>query len=139
MLHLYNSMGKRLQVFRPVNPEVVNIFTCGPSVYQRAHIGNFRTFMFEDVLVKYLEYSGCKVRRGMNFTDIEDKAVLEAEKRHTTVKRLTEENIKSFLDEMSLLKIKKPDYLPRASRSVGEAVKNHQGPRRVRRGILAPG
>jgi cysteinyl-tRNA synthetase len=121
MLHLYNSMGRRLQIFRPVNGEVVNIFTCGPSVYQRAHIGNFRTFIFEDVLVKYLEYSGYKVRRGMNFTDIEDKAVLEAEKRHTTVKRLTEENIKSFLDEMSLLKIKKPDYLPLASRSVSEA------------------
>jgi len=123
MLHLYNSMGKRLQVFRPVNPKVVNIFTCGPSVYQRAHIGNFRTFLFEDVLVKYLEYSGYKVRRGMNFTDIEDKAVVEAEKRHTTLKHLTEENIKFFFDEMSLLKIKKPDYLPRASRSVGEAVK----------------
>ncbi len=122
MLHLYNSMGKRLQVFRPVNPEVVNIFTCGPSVYQRSHIGNFRTFIFEDILVKYLEYSGYNVRRGMNFTDIEDKAVVEAGKRHTTVKRLTEENIKSFLDEMSLLKIKKPDYLPRASRSVGEAI-----------------
>jgi cysteinyl-tRNA synthetase len=101
----------------------VNIFTCGPSVYQRAHIGNFRTFLFEDVLVKYLEYSGYKVRRGMNFTDIEDKAVVEAEKRHTTLKHLTEENIKFFFDEMSLLKIKKPDYLPRASRSVGEAVK----------------
>jgi len=123
MLHLYNSMGKRLEVFRPVNPRVVNIFTCGPSVYQRAHIGNFRTFLFEDVLVKYLEYSGYKVKRGMNFTDIEDKAVLEAEKRHTTVKHLTEENIASFLDEMALLKIKKPDYLPRASRSVSEAVK----------------
>jgi cysteinyl-tRNA synthetase len=123
MLRLYNSLGKRSQIFRPVNPEVVNIFTCGPSVYQRAHIGNFRTFSFEDILVRYLEYSGCNVRRGMNFTDIEDKAVLEAEKRHTTVKRLTEENIKSFLDEMSLLKIKKPDYLPRASRSIGEAVK----------------
>jgi cysteinyl-tRNA synthetase len=116
-------MGKRLEVFRPVNPKVVNIFTCGPSVYQRAHIGNFRTFIFEDVLVKYLEYSGYKVRRGMNFTDIEDKAVVEAEKRHTTVKRLTEDNIESFLDEMALLKIKKPDHLPRASRSVGEAVK----------------
>ncbi|HET6460189.1 MAG TPA: class I tRNA ligase family protein [Syntrophales bacterium] len=122
MLHFYNSMGKRLEVFRPANPGVVNIFTCGPSVYQRAHIGNFRTFLFEDVLVKYLEYSGYKVKRGMNFTDIEDKAVAEAEKRHTTVKRLTEHNIASFLDEMTLLNIKKPDYLPRASRSVGEAV-----------------
>ena len=122
MLHLYNSMGKRLQTFRPVNPNCVNIFTCGPSVYQRAHIGNFRTFLFEDVLVKYLEFTGYKVKRGLNFTDIEDKAVIEAEKRHKTVKRLTEVNIKSFLDEASLLKMKRPDYLPRASRAVDEAV-----------------
>ncbi len=123
MLHLYNSMGKRLEVFRAVNPRVVNVFTCGPSVYQRAHIGNFRTFLFEDVLVKYLEYSGYKVKRGLNFTDIEDKAVSEAEKKHTTVKRLTDENIASFLGEMAILKMKRPDYLPRASRSVGEAVR----------------
>jgi len=122
MLRLCNSMGKRMEVFHPVNPEVVNIFTCGPSVYQRAHIGNMRTFSFEDVLVRYLEFSGCKVKRGMNFTDIEDKAVAEAEKRHTTVKDLTEDNIKAFLDEMALLKIKRPDYLPRASRSIGAAV-----------------
>ena len=123
MLHLYNSMGKRCEIFRPVNSKVVNIFTCGPSVYQKAHIGNFRTFIFEDVLVRYLEYSGYKVKRGMNFTDIEDKAVAEAEKRHTTVTRLTKDNIESFLGEMNLLKIKKPDYLPRASGSVGEAVR----------------
>lgn len=122
MLHLYNSMGKRLQVFHPVNPDVVNIFTCGPSVYQRAHIGNFRTFLFEDVLVKYLEFSGYKVKRGMNFTDIEDKAVIEAAKRNMTVKDLTEENIKSFLNEMFLLRMKKPDYLPRASGAVDDAV-----------------
>lgn len=123
MLRLYNSMGKRLQAFRTVNPDLVNIFTCGPSVYQRAHIGNFRTFLFEDVLVKYLEFSGYKVKRGMNFTDIEDKAIIEAEKRHKTVKHLTEINIKSFLDEASLLKMKRPDYLPRASQSVDEAVR----------------
>jgi len=122
MLYLYNSMGKRLQAFRPANPDIVNIFTCGPSVYQRAHIGNFKTFLFEDVLVKYLEFSGRKVKRGMNFTDIEDKAVVEAEKRGMTVKDLTEVNIKSFLNEMYLLKMKKPDCLPRASGAVHDAV-----------------
>ncbi|MDD2671930.1 MAG: cysteine--tRNA ligase, partial [Syntrophales bacterium] len=63
MLKLFNSMGKRMEEFVPVNPNPVNIFTCGPSVYQRPHIGNFRTFLFEDVLVRYLEYSGYRVRR----------------------------------------------------------------------------
>ncbi len=75
MLRLFNTLGKKTETFHPVNKKVVRIFTCGPSVYQRAHIGNFRTYLFEDILVRYLEYSGFKVQRGMNFTDIEDKAL----------------------------------------------------------------
>ena len=84
MLKLFNSLGKRMEEFVPANASVTNIFTCGPSVYQRAHIGNFRTFLFEDILVRYLEYRGFRVTRGMNFTDIEDKAIVEARKRGTT-------------------------------------------------------
>jgi cysteinyl-tRNA synthetase len=122
LLKLFNTLGKKVEVFRPVNKKVVTMFTCGPSVYQRAHIGNFRTFLFEDILVRYLEYSGCTVKRGMNLTDIEDKAIAEAQKQKTTVKRLTEKNIREFLDEMKLLRMKIPDYLPRASECVNEAV-----------------
>ena len=123
MLRLFNSLGKKMQTFRPVNPEVVNIFTCGPSVYQRAHIGNFRTFLFEDVVVKYLEFSGFRVKRGMIFTDIEDKAVAEARKGNTSLQGLTDKNIRNFMQESALLKIRRPDYLPRATRSIGEAVR----------------
>lgn len=122
MLRLFNSLGKKIETFHPVNRKVVNIFTCGPSVYQRAHIGNFRTFLFEDILARYLEYSGYRVKRGMNFTDIEDKAIREAEKRKTTVKYLTENVIKEFIHEMRLLRMKLPDYLPRASDSINETV-----------------
>lgn len=123
MLELFNSLGKKLQPFRPVDPECVTIFTCGPSVYQRSHIGNFRTFLFEDVLVKYLQYSGYPVKRGMNFTDIEDKAVAEARKKKTSLKSLTEKNIQEFLKESAMLKIQRPDYLPRATESIDEAVR----------------
>ena len=70
MLKLYNTFGKKIETFKPVNPDMVSIFTCGPSVYQRAHIGNMRTFLFEDTLVRYLEYLGHHVRRGMNITDV---------------------------------------------------------------------
>ena len=122
MLRLFNTFGRKISPFRKVNEKLVAIFTCGPSVYQRAHIGNFRTFLFEDILVRYLEYSGEKVKRGMNLTDIEDKAILEAEKKHTSVKQLTNNNIREFLGEMELLRMKVPDYLPRASESVKEAV-----------------
>jgi cysteinyl-tRNA synthetase len=122
LLKLFNTLGRKTEGFRPVNKEVVTMFTCGPSVYQRAHIGNFRTFLFEDILARYLEYSGYAVRRGMNLTDIEDKAIAEAEKKKTTVKRVAERNIKEFLGEMKLLRMKIPDYLPRASECVDRAV-----------------
>ncbi len=122
MFKIYNSLGKKMADFRPANKDVVTLFTCGPSVYQRAHIGNFRTFLFEDVLVRYLEYSGYRVRRGLNFTDIEDKAIVESEKRHLSVAQITDENIKVFLGEMKLLGMKIPDYLPKASDHVAEAV-----------------
>jgi len=122
LLKLFNSLGKKIEPFQPIDEKVVTIFTCGPSIYQRAHIGNFRTFLFEDVLVRYLEYLGYTVKRGMNFTDIEDKAIREAEKRKMTVKQLTEKNIKAFMVEMNLLRMKIPGYLPKASEAVDEAV-----------------
>ncbi|HMK44191.1 MAG TPA: class I tRNA ligase family protein [Dissulfurispiraceae bacterium] len=122
MLRLFNTDGRRIETFRPVDKEVVTIFTCGPSVYQRAHIGNMRTFLFEDVLVRYLEYRGYTVKRGMIITDIEDKALREAEKEGTTVKRLTDRNIGQFLKETDALGMKRPDYLPRASEHVAQAV-----------------
>ncbi len=122
MLKLFNTFGRKYETFRPVNPDMVSIFTCGPSVYQRPHIGNMRTFLFEDTLVRYLEYLGYRVKRGMNLTDVEDKALLEANKEHLSLKRLTDRNIKQFIGEMKLLKMKVPDLLPRASDHVEQAV-----------------
>ena len=122
MLTLFNSLGKKPEPFQPVNQKVVTLFTCGPSVYQRAHIGNFRTFLFEDILVRYLEYSGYPVKRGMNFTDVEDKAIQEAETRKISLKALTDGNIDNFVREMRLLRMKVPDYLLRASEAIDESV-----------------
>jgi cysteinyl-tRNA synthetase len=122
MLKLFNTFGRKIEPFGPVGKKNVTIFTCGPSVYQRAHIGNFRTFLFEDLLVRYLEYSGCTVERGMAVTDIEDKAISEAEKRHTSVRELTDANIAQFVKEMKLLGMKVPDYMPRASECIDESV-----------------
>jgi cysteinyl-tRNA synthetase len=121
-MKIFNTMGLKMEKFHPVNPKEVNIFTCGPSVYQRAHIGNFRTFLFEDIAVRYLEYAGCKVNRGMNYTDVEDKAVKEAYKKHVSVAELTAVNIREFQHEMDALGMKRPDYFPRASENVANAV-----------------
>jgi cysteinyl-tRNA synthetase len=122
MLRIFNTLGKKMEVFRPVDRKRADIFTCGPSVYQRSHIGNFRTFLFEDILVRYLRYSGLSVKRGMNFTDIEDKALEEAHKRQASVQELTEGNIKKFDQEMKILKMSALEYAPRASQAVDKAV-----------------
>ncbi len=123
MLKIYNTVSQQLETFEPVNPQKVSIFTCGPSIYRRAHIGNFRTFLYEDVVVRYLEYLGYKVERGMNITDLEDKALLEAEKQARPLHEITEENIGQFIGEMALLRIKHPDHLAKASDHVEDAVK----------------
>ncbi|NIQ39351.1 MAG: class I tRNA ligase family protein [Proteobacteria bacterium] len=122
MLRLFNTLSKSIETFRPAKDQTVTIFTCGPSVYGRAHIGNFRTFLFEDILVRYLEYLGYKVKRGMNFTDIEDKAAQEAKKRGISVWELTGKNMRNFTKQMKLLRMKTPHYLPKASESIEEAV-----------------
>jgi cysteinyl-tRNA synthetase len=121
MLKLYNTFGKKIETFKPVNPAVISIFTCGPSVYQRAHIGNMRTFLFEDTLVRYLEYLGYNVKRGMNITDVEDKAISQAIKEKSSLKKLTDRNVREFISEMKMLGMKAPDYLPRASDHVDRA------------------
>ncbi|MFZ3115940.1 MAG: class I tRNA ligase family protein [Syntrophales bacterium] len=121
-MKLFNSLGKRLAIFDPDKGRPVTVFTCGPSIYQQAHIGNFRTFLFEDVLVRYLEFKGYRVLRGMNFTDIEEKAIVEAQTKKRDLQALTEENIAGFMQEMRLLRMKMPDYLPKASDYVVEAV-----------------
>lgn len=121
-LKLFNSLGKKLEIFKPSKQNQVSVFTCGPSVYERAHIGNFRTFLFEDILVRYLEFLGYRVSRGMNLTDVEDKAISAAQDRGVSVREVTDAHIGTFLSDMNGLRIKRPDYLPRASEAVDEAV-----------------
>ena len=121
MLKLFNTFGKKTETFKPVNPKGVSVFTCGPSVYQPAHIGNMRTFLFEDTLVRYLEYLGYNVKRGMNITDVEDKAISQAIKEKISLEKMTDRNIKQFVAEMKMLGMKAPDYLPRASDHVDRA------------------
>lgn len=122
MLRLFNTFGRKIETFQPVREALVSVFTCGPSVYQRSHIGNFRTFLFEDILVRYLEYLGYQVKRGLNITDIEDKAIQEAAKEGIDVKQLTDRNIEGFVEEMKGLRMQVPDFMPRASKAVDRSV-----------------
>jgi cysteinyl-tRNA synthetase len=101
----------------------VKMYTCGPSTYQRAHMGNYRTFLFEDVLQRYLEYLGYRVTRLITLTDVEDKAIAEAKKERLSLEELTQRNETKFFQEFELLKIKVPDYTVRASSVVDQAAK----------------
>ena len=80
MLHFYNTMARRKEEFVPLNPPNVGFYTCGPTVYSYIHIGNLRTFMFEDLLRRYLKYKGYNVTQVMNITDIDDKTIKGANK-----------------------------------------------------------
>jgi cysteinyl-tRNA synthetase len=122
MLKLYDTMTRNIEVFTPRQDRIVKMFTCGPSIYQRPHIGNFRSFIWEDVLQRYLEYSGYKVERVLNFTDVEDKAIAEAKKEGTTLTELTNSIASKFFEDARILRLKKPTYNPRSSTSVDEAV-----------------
>jgi len=122
LLKLHNSLTKKLEIFKPQEKGRVRMFTCGPSIYQLPHIGNYRTFLFEDILQRYLEYLGYRVERVLGITDVEDKALAEAENQNVSLKELTDGNIETFLKELKNLKVRIPDYLPRSSTTVDQAV-----------------
>jgi cysteinyl-tRNA synthetase len=116
-------MTKKLEPLEPREKGRVKIFTCGPSIYRRPHIGNYRTFLYEDVLVRFLELSGYEVKRTINFTDVEDKTIEEARKKERDLYDITEEAATYFYRETEELRIKLPSEIPSSSSSVPEAVK----------------
>lgn len=123
MLKLYNSMSRAKEAFKPRSKTEVRVFTCGPSIYKRPHIGNYRTFLYEDVLIKFLEYSGFRVKRVINFTDVEDKSIKEAKELHKNVSEVVDDCSKFFFGETELLKIKLPSHIPASSTCVDSAVR----------------
>ena len=120
-MKLYNTMTRSLEQFQPKDKNNVKIFTCGPSVYRRPHIGNYRTFIFEDLLVRYLEYRGYGVNRVINFTDVEDKTIEESREMGISPEDLTDKVKETFRSECAMLDIKLPDFIPSSATSVETA------------------
>ncbi len=123
-LCLKNTLTDRKEIFKPRQKDgPVKIFTCGPSIYSWPHIGNYRTFLFEDVLQRYLDYLGYPIQRLINFTDVEDKAVDEARRRGVSLEELTEPVAERFFKECRLLRIALPESaVSRSSTSIDQAV-----------------
>ncbi len=120
-LCLHNTLTGRKEIFKPADNHHVKIFTCGPSIYDWPHIGNYRTFLYEDILQRYLEYSGYEVERMINFTDVEDKAIERARKKGISLDQLTQPVADAFLQSCRILKIKLPADIPRSSTTVEAA------------------
>jgi len=122
MLRIYNTMTRRKETFQPRDPPVVKFFSCGPSVYLPPHLGNHRTFLYEDVLQRYLLSLGYRVERVLPFTDIEDKAIAQAKKEGVSLSDLTGRVAEGFYREACLLRILPPTWNPRSSTTVASAV-----------------
>ncbi len=123
MLRLFNTLTRKKEPFKRLEGEKVKIYSCGPSTYMRPHIGNYRTFLFEDVLQRYLEYLGQPVLRLMTLTDLEDKAIAEAKKENISLEKLTSRNEAQLFKDFELLRIKVPDYMVKASTVVNQSAR----------------
>ncbi len=121
-LQLHNTLTGRQESFVPRKGHTVKLFTCGPSIYGAPHIGNYRTFLYEDILHRYLEYLGYKVDRLINFTDVEDKTIAEAGKSMAKLRAVTEDAAENFFKNTGLLHLRMPDFIPRSSTCIDQAV-----------------
>jgi len=120
LLRLYNSLGRKVVPFKPLREGEVRMYTCGPTVWNYAHIGNFRTFTFEDVLRRYLVYKGYKVTQVKNLTDVEDKIIRGMKETGKSLKALTDFYTEAFMRDMEALNFHKADVYPRATDHIPE-------------------
>jgi cysteinyl-tRNA synthetase len=121
-LKLRNTLTRKIEIFDAPRDRAVKMFTCGPSVYKPQHLGNYRTFLYEDILHRLLLYLGYSVQRVINFTDVEDKALHEAEMRGVdSLEAVTAPVIEQFLADARRLHIMLPAHIPRSSTSVDTA------------------
>jgi cysteinyl-tRNA synthetase len=121
-LRFRNTLGGGLEPFEPLDPDHVRIYTCGPTVYAPAHIGNFRSFLFADLLRRYLAWRGYPVTWVMNITDVDDKIIRDAAAQGIPIGELTSRYEAAFLDDLERLRITMPDVLPRATEHIDDMV-----------------
>src|SRR3989344_617988 len=114
-IRLFNTMTRKKEIFRPLRKKNVTLYTCGPTVYDYAHIGNLRTFIFEDILKRVLIRAGYNVRHVMNITDVDDKTILGARKSHMTLSAFTRMYEETFREDLQKLNILSPSHFVRAT------------------------
>jgi cysteinyl-tRNA synthetase len=121
-IKFYNTLTKRKEEFHPITESEVKLYTCGPTVYDTSHIGNFRTFLFEDLLKRFLLLKGYKVTHVMNLTDVDDKTILRSNSDNISIYELTEKYIELFFKDIQTLKIIPADHYPKATEHITEMI-----------------
>jgi cysteinyl-tRNA synthetase len=121
-LRFYNTLSQKVEEFQPAQDNTVRMYTCGPTVYDFAHIGNFRTFTFVDVLRRWLRARGFSLDHVMNITDVDDKIIRNAAAKHQTLKEYTSVYTQAFLDDCDALRLERPERLVPATEHIQDMV-----------------
>ncbi|HEV7521399.1 MAG TPA: class I tRNA ligase family protein, partial [Candidatus Angelobacter sp.] len=119
-LRLYNTLSGKVEEFIPTADNTVRMYACGPTVYDYAHIGNFRTFVAIDILRRFLRQSGFKLKHVMNITDVDDRIIKNAAAQHKSVQEYTRQYEAAFLEDMRWLNLERPELVVRATEHIGE-------------------
>jgi len=122
MIKLYYTLTHRVEDFQPLDRTEVRMYVCGPTVYDYAHIGNFRTFIIADLLRRYLKYQGYRLVHVMNITDVDDKIIARAVEQKLTLREYTDKYIGYFFEDFDLLGLQRPEMVPRATDHISEMV-----------------
>jgi len=122
-LKLFNTLSREKEELKPLKPKHVDLYTCGPTVYDYAHIGNFRTYMFEDLLRRTIKLFGYSITQVMNITDVDDKTIRGATKKGITLEEYTKPFIDSFFEDLKTLNIEKAEKYPSATDYIPQMIK----------------
>ncbi|MEK7706449.1 MAG: cysteine--tRNA ligase, partial [Verrucomicrobiota bacterium] len=121
-LKFFNTLARSVQEFAPLTPGKVGMYCCGPTVYDFAHIGNWRTFVFGDLVRRYLEFKGYDVRHVMNITDVEDKIIKRVRETKTSLREFTGKFETAFFEDLKTLNCRMPHETPRATEHIAEII-----------------
>jgi cysteinyl-tRNA synthetase len=121
-IHFFNTLTRKKERFIPIEKGKVKMYTCGPTVWDFAHIGNFRAFVFEDLLRRWLEYRGFKVTQVMNLTDVDDRMIKASNTQGVPLKNVAERYTEAFFEDVDTLNLERAEYYPRATEHIPEMV-----------------
>src|SRR5271168_2529600 len=123
-LRFYNTLTQQVEPFAPLHDNIVRMYTCGPTVYNYVHIGNLRTFSFQDVLRRWLRARGYKLNHVMNITDVEDKIIRNAAAEGKTLNQYTEPYTQAFLEDCAKLRLERPERIVKATEQIDAMVQD---------------